>query len=176
MEDFKGKFISFRYRDRKDIISGFLIDFNENLTLIKQNPADYLIDGYMLLKTNKILKYKRDDDEEFKEKVLFAKGLIPTNLDFIQLTDLRETLRLISDRFGAIFIQNKDDSVGFVGKLIRTTKEFVEIQEIDPKAMWIGNEKFKLKSIRTIEFDTDYINSLLLYNKMIQNNKTKLNE
>ena len=173
MENFKGKFMSFRYRDRKDIISGYLIDFNENLTLIKQNPVDYVIDGYMLLKTNKILKYKRDDFEEFREKVLFVKGLMPANEDFIPLTDIRETLRLISDRFGAILIKNKDDSVCYIGKLIRTTTEYVEIQEIDPEAIWLGNEKFKFNSIRTIEFDTDYINSLLLYNKMIQNNQTK---
>lgn len=173
MEDLRGKFVSFKYRDRKDVISGILIDFNSNLTLIKQNPVDYVIDGYMLLKTNKILKYKRDDSEEFTEKVLLVKGLMPANEAFMPLTDLREALRLISDEFGAILIKNKDDSVCYIGKLIRTTSEFVEIHEIDPKAIWVGNGKFKLKSIRTIEFDTDYINSLLLYNKVIEGEQIK---
>ena len=43
--DLKGKFVSFKYRDRKNIISGYLVDFNSDWTLIELNPGDYLIDG-----------------------------------------------------------------------------------------------------------------------------------
>lgn len=65
MEDLKEKFVSFKYRDRKYIISGYLIDFNDDWTLIKYNPVDYVIDGYLILKSDKILKYKREDYEKF---------------------------------------------------------------------------------------------------------------
>ena len=167
MKELKGKLISIKYRDRKDLISGFLIDFNDNWTLIKHNPVDYVIDGYMLLKTNKILKHKRDDFEEFREKVLILKKLQPTEEDIFPLTDINETLQLVSERFGAFQIENKDDTVCYVGKLVKTTKEYIVINEIDPKARWVETEKYKLKSIRTIEFDTDYVNSLILYSKLI---------
>jgi len=169
MTDLKGKFISFKYRDRKDIISGFFIDSNDNWTLIKYNPVDYIIDGYMLLKTNKILKYKRDDYEEFREKVLISKNLQPTDKDIFPLTDINETLQLVSDRFGAFQIENKDDTVCYVGKLVKTTKEYIVIKEIDQKACWVETERYKLSSIRTIEFDNDYVNSLILYSKTIDN-------
>jgi hypothetical protein len=168
MKDLKGKFVSFKYRERKDIISGFLIDFNDNWTLIKWNPVDYVIDGYRILKTNKILKYKREDFEEFREKVLITKGLKPTVNERFPLTDINETLQLISDKFGAFQIEEKDETACYIGKLIKANKKEIVIQEIDPKANWVESEKYRLDSIRIIEFDTDYINSLILYNKHIE--------
>ncbi|MBN1185577.1 MAG: hypothetical protein JXB49_25045 [Bacteroidales bacterium] len=169
MKDLKGKFVSFKYRDRKDIISGYLINFNNDWTLIKYNPVDYVIDGYLILKTDKILKYKRDDYEKFREKVLKAKNLVPTDKDIFPITDLSETLQLVSDRFGAFKIEKKDDTVCFIGRLVKITKEDLIILEIDAKAKWGETEKYKLKSIRTIEFDSDYVNSLILYSKTIDN-------
>jgi len=169
MKNLKGKFVSFKYRDRKDIISGFLIDYNKDWTLIKYNPVDYVIDGYLILKSNKILKYKRDDYEIFREKVLKAKNLIPTENDIFPISDISKTLQLISDRFGAFKIENKDDTVCFIGRYVKMTKENLTIQEIDTNAKWVENETYRIKSIRTIEFDSDYINSLILFNKVIDN-------
>lgn len=167
MKSLKGKFVSFKYRDRKDIISGYLIDYNNDWTLIKYNPVDYLIDGYLILKTDKILKYKRDDYEKFREKVLKAKNLIPTDKDIFPIADLAESLQLISDRFGAFKIEKKDDTICFIGRFVKMTKENLVIQEMDAKAKWVETDKHKLKSIRTIEFDSDYVNSLILYSKTI---------
>jgi hypothetical protein len=169
MKDLKGKFVSFKYRDRKDIISGYLIDYNNDWTLIKCNPVDYIIDGYLILKTKKILKYRRDDYEKFREKVLIAKRIIPSDNDIFPITDISETLQLISKRFGAFKIEKKDETVCFVGRFLKMTKENLIIQGIDKYAKWLESEKYKLKSIRTIEFDSDYINSLITYNKTINN-------
>lgn len=169
MKDLKGKFVSFKYRDRKEIISGYLIDYNNDWTLIKYNPVDYVIDGYMILKSNKILKYKRDEHEKFREKVLIAKNLIITDQDIFPITDISETLQLITDSFGAFKIEKKDDSVCFIGRFIKLNKKNLIIQEIDAKAKWVDSEKHKLKSIRSIEFDSDYVNSLIKFSNMIKN-------
>jgi len=166
VKDFKFKLLSFKYRERKDPICGFLIDFNENWTLIKNNPVDYIIDGYSLLKTNRILKYKRDEFEVFIEKVLIAKGLKPLAKDKIPLNDIYKTLQLVSDKYGAFKIELKDDTICYIGRLVKIGKGQIIIQEIDPKANWVEDERFKLNSIRIIDFDTDYNNSLILYNKM----------
>jgi hypothetical protein len=167
MKEYLGKFVTFKYRNRKNYISGFLIDLNDDWTLIKYNPVDYLIDGYMLLKTNYIIKYKRDDDDKFKENVLYAKGMEPTDADKFSLTNIYETLKLVSDKFGAFDIEKKDENACYIGKLIKFDKKKIIMQMIDPDAEWSDTGKFSLKKIRTIQFDTDYINSLLLYNKKL---------
>ena len=166
MKDLKFKLISFKYRERKDPICGFLIDFNENWTLIKNNPVDYIIDGYSILKTHNILKYKRDEFELFREKILIAKGLKPVANDKIPINDIYQTLKLISDKYGAFKIELKDDTICYIGRLVKIGKGQIIIQEIDSKAKWVEDERYKLNSIRIIDFDTDYNNSLILYNKM----------
>lgn len=167
MQNLKGKLVSFKYRDRKEIFTGYLIDFNDDWTLIKYNPVDYVVDGYLLLKSDKILKYKRDEEEEFREKVLQAKNCIPTEQDNIPITDLAETLKIISDRFGAFKIEEKEDTECFIGRFVKMTKHDLYIQELDPHGKWVEINKYKLQSIRPIEFDSDYINSLISYNKII---------
>jgi hypothetical protein len=72
------------------------------------------------------------------------------------LTDISETLRLISDRFGAFKIELKDDTVCYIVKFLKATKNSIIIQEIDAKAKWVETEKYKFMSIITIEFDRRY--------------------
>ena len=121
----------------------------------------------MLLKTNKILKFKRDDFEIFREKVLIAKKIRPRKSRPVSLTSMSEILEFISNKYGAFMIELKDDTECFVGRFVRATKGHIFIQEIDSKAKWIEIVKYKIDSIRIIEFNTDYINSLLLYNRKI---------
>jgi hypothetical protein len=168
MNNLKGRFISIKYRDRKEIFSGYLIDYNDEWTLIKYNPVDYVVDGYLLLKSDKILKYKIEEEELFKENVLKAKNIIPTVEDIFPISDLGETLKLISDRFGAFKIEEKDENACYIGRFVRMTKNDLYMQEIDPHAKWGEIGKYKLQSIRTIEFGSDYINSLIVYNKEME--------
>jgi hypothetical protein len=39
---------------KKEIFSGFLIDWTEDWILIKNNPVDFIIDGYTILKTKNV--------------------------------------------------------------------------------------------------------------------------
>jgi hypothetical protein len=165
MKNLKNKLISFKYLDRKNPITGFLIDYNQDWTLIKYNPVDYIIDGYMILRSNLIKEYKRDDSEVFTEKVLLTKGYKPNRKDKIPLTDIGQTLKMISNKFGAFEIEKKDETVCFIGRFINITNYHVVIQEIDEKANWVELEKYRLSSIRIIQFDTDYNNTLILYNR-----------
>jgi hypothetical protein len=58
----------------KKIFSGFLIDWTEDWILIKNNPVDFIIDGYTILKTKCKGNYQ-DKDHEFTERVIKLKGL-----------------------------------------------------------------------------------------------------
>ena len=45
------------------------------------------------------------------------------------------------------------------------------MDNLNPKGKWVGQMKFKVGDIRTIEFDTDYINSLKLVSTSIKTKK-----
>ena len=90
-----------------------------------------------------LLKYKIEEEELFKENVLKAKKIIPTEDDIFPITDLAETLKLISDRFGAFKIEEKDDRVCYIGRFVKMTKNDLYIQEIDSQAKWGEIGKYK---------------------------------
>ena len=68
-----GQFISIKYSDRINPISGFVIDYNDDWTLLKFNPVDYVIDGYIILRHKNIEGFQRNANEKFKEKVIMLK-------------------------------------------------------------------------------------------------------
>lgn len=165
MENLIGKHISIKYKSRTKLIMGLLIDFNEKWVLLKFNYSDYVIDGYIILKVKKIKKIIRDEDNEFTEKVLLAKGLKIKDEDKFPINNINETLKLISEKFGVIHIEIKDENICYIGRFLYANEKEITIQEIGTRAEWIENEAFKFKNIWLFEFDTDYCNSLVLYNK-----------
>jgi hypothetical protein len=97
-----GQFLSFKFEFTSGVIiySGYLIDFNEEWILIKHNPWDYLVDGYVLLRNKYVTEFKRGNEERFKEKVLNLKGQKPKGKEKIPLQDTGTILNYLSDKFG----------------------------------------------------------------------------
>ncbi|HPI19632.1 MAG TPA: hypothetical protein PKY56_04610 [Candidatus Kapabacteria bacterium] len=168
MKNLIGKHISIKYKGRTELIMGLLIDFNEKWALLKYNVVDYVIDGYIMLKVKKIKKIIRNENNEFTEKVLLAKGLQITNNDKYPLINFNDTLKFISEKFGVIHIEIKDENVCNIGRFLYANEKEITIQEIGTRAEWIENETFKFKDVWLFEFDTDYCNSLVLYNKIYE--------
>lgn len=166
-QTFLKQLISLKFTDRKEIISGYVIDYNDSWTLMKYNVVDYIIDGYVIVRHKNIGGFKRDSDEKFVEKVLQLKGLEPTDDEKIPLTNLKTILEYLTDNFGVFQFYTKSGKACYIGRLISLdTKELV-IESLTTRGKWNGQMTFRPKDIRVIEFDTDYINSL----KLVSNQK-----
>lgn len=162
MEIYLRQLVSVEFTDKKEIFSGFLIDYSEEWILLRNNPVDYIIDGYVILKNTNVKSINRTDDEEFTEKVIRLKGLKTNSDDIIPLTDLYGILNYITTKFGIFQIATKSDKAVYLGKLIELNSEELIIEFLETKGKWGGEMSFNPKKIRVIEFDTDYINSLKL--------------
>ncbi|HNR19712.1 MAG TPA: hypothetical protein PKN75_12390 [Bacteroidia bacterium] len=157
-----GQVISVKFTDRKEPICGFVVDYNDDWTLMKYNPVDYVIDGYIIFRHKNIEGYRRDTDKKFRERVIKLKGLEPTDKDIIPLTDLTTILTYLSDKFGAFQLYTKSDSACYLGRLKTCDSKLFVIDFLSTTGKWDGQMEFKNGDIRVIEFDTDYINSLKL--------------
>ncbi len=157
-----GQLISVKFTDRKSAISGFVVDYNDNWTLLKSNPIDYIIDGYIIFSHKNIQCFQRDNDEKWVEKVIRLKGLQPTDKEIIPITDLPTILKYLTDNFGFFQVYTKSENASYLGRLKSIDNKELVLDSIDTKGKWNGKLKFKIGDIRTIEFDTDYINSLKL--------------
>ena len=157
-----GQLISITFTDREDPIDGFVVDYNDDWTLMKYNPVDYIIDGYVIFRHKNIEGFQRLARERFKEKVIKLKGLEPTDKDIIPLTDLSTILNYLTDNYGLFLLYTKYERICYVGRLKTIDRKKLVIDSISTKGKWDGHKNFKIDDIRVIEFDTDYINSLKL--------------
>lgn len=157
-----GQLISVKFTDRKTPIYGYVVDYNHDWTLIKYNPVDYIIDGYIIFRHKNIEGLCRDTDEKWREKVINLKGLQPTDEDNIPLTDLETILKYLTDNFGVFQIYTKSETACYLGRLKSIDNKELVIDNLNPRGKWEGQMKFRTGDIRTIEFNTDYINSLKL--------------
>ena len=155
------KHVSFDIKARKEIIEGVLLELSDNWSLLIKNPVDYVIDGFILIHNPSIDFYKHDAENKFREKIISLKTK-RFRTPKINLTDtytVLESLKLLNK---VISINNKKGDIIWVGKIIELLTDRVTIKELTPKAKWIGKKTVLFKEINCIQFDDDYVNSLLL--------------
>lgn len=163
-----GQLISVKFTDRETPISGLVVDYNDDWTLMKYNPVDYIIDGYIIFRNKNIDSFCRDTEEKWREKVIRLKGLQPTDKDVIPLTDLETILNYLTDHFEVFQVYTKSETACYLGRLKSIDHKKLVMDNLSPKGKWNGQLGFKTGDIRVIEFDTDYINSL----KLVSTKKT----
>ena len=166
MEKYLGQLISIKFEDKKLISRGFLIDYSSDWILLKSNPVDYVIDGYVILRNKNIKSVSRDEDNIFTEKVILLKGLKIDNKNIIPLSDLTSILTFLNDKYEVFQLATKREKAVYLGKLIEISEEELTIDFLETRGDFGGEMSFNPTKIRVIEFDTDYINSLKLVNRL----------
>lgn len=162
MDNYLRQLISIEFEDRKEIFTGFLIDYTDDWILIKNNPVDFIIDGYVILKNKNIKSITRDSDNAFTESVIRLKGLKTNSDEIIPLRDLSSILTFITNKYEIFQIAKKSEKAVYLGKLIKLDDEELVIDFLETRGKFGGELSFNPNKIRVIEFDTDYINSLKL--------------
>ncbi|MGL2994078.1 hypothetical protein [Flavobacterium sp. TSSA_36] len=162
MKKYLGQLISIEFEDLKEVFTGFLIDYSEEWILLRKNPVDFILDGFMLLKHKKVKTIHRDEDHEFTEKVIRLKGEKTTTDKIIPIQDLASIVAFLDENYGVFQIAKKSTRTAYLGKLIALSKDELILDFLDTVGEFGGELSFKPEKIRTIEFDTDYINSIQL--------------
>ena len=157
-----GELVSVKFTDRKEPIYGFVIDYNDDWTLMKYNPVDYMIDGYIIFKHKNIKGFRRSAEEKFKEKVIRLKGLESTEKELVPITDLATILKHLTAKFSIFQFYTKSESACYLGKLKSLDSKRLIIDYLNTKGRWDKQLTFRPGDIRVIEFGTDYIKSLQL--------------
>lgn len=160
-----GKYFSFKFKYVNEVTtySGYLLDFNSEWVLLKYNPNDYEMDGYIVLRDKDITHYKRDSKDRFTEKILNLKGHKPKRNEKIPIADINTIVNYLSDKFGAFQFDMRSNTLCWLGKVKKITGQTLDLHNLTPRGKWNNKMKpFPMGNIRTILFDTDYINSLML--------------
>lgn len=162
MKNHLHKLITVAFKDKKAHFSGFLLDYNEDWILLRYNPVDFILDGYVILKNKNIESISREDDEEFTERIIKLKGLKCNADDIIPIQSLSSILNYLDQKFEIFQIAKKSDKAVYLGRLLELNESNLTIDFLEPRGEFGGEMFFNPNKIRVIEFDTDYINSLKL--------------
>lgn len=162
MEHYLRQLISIEFQDKKELYTGFLIDYSDDWILIRNNPIDFIVDGFIILRNKNVEQIHRDEDLEFTEKVIRLKGVKTNAEDIIPIKDLDTIIHYIDTKYGIFQIAKKSAKSAYLGKLIELNNEELTIDFLDIRGEFGGELSFNPDKIRVIEFDTDYINSLKL--------------
>lgn len=169
MENYLRQLVSIEFLDKKEIYNGFLIDYSDDWILLRNNPIDFIVDGFVILRNKNVEHIHRDEELEFTEKVIRLKGAKTNAEDIIPIKDLDAIIRYIDKKHGVFQIAKKSAKSAYLGKLIELNNEELTIDFLDIRGEFGGELSFNPEKIRVIEFDTDYINSLKLVAQENQN-------
>jgi hypothetical protein len=157
-----GQLISIKFTDRKEQVSGYVIDYNDDWTLFKYNPVDYIIDGYLILRHKNIEGYRRSKKEKWTEKIINLKGLKPKTKENMPLANLETILTYLTKKHGIFQAYTKSETVTYLCQLKSISEKELVLYNLNSNGKWKGQLKFKPSEIRLIQFDNDYINSMKL--------------
>lgn len=162
MDNFIRQLISIKFEDKKDVFTGILIDYTKDWLLLRNNPADFMIDGFVILRNKKVKSIYREPEYDFVEKVIRLKNIKINPEEAIPLTDLFSIISFLTANFSLFQIATKSDKAVYIGKLKDYEDDLMTIDFLSPHGKWDGEMDFKPNKVRVIEFDTDYLNSLKL--------------
>ncbi|WP_291582216.1 hypothetical protein [Bacteroides sp.] len=167
------KFYSFYMKGWDEPCLGIIQSIGDEWILIKRIINDYLFDGYTFIRRKYIQKVNRDSNIIFKEKVLYAKGYIDQSLPLtICLNKLSTPLDWICEKKCVCMISPKDETLCYITSIEKILKRYLILHAMTFEGCWeTKNFKYLISEIVTIDFDNDYINSLVTYNRMYLSGK-----
>ncbi|MEC4113856.1 hypothetical protein [Myroides pelagicus] len=151
-------------------IKGIVLDFNADWILIKRNTNEFVTDGYALIRRDKVVAVDRNEEVKYVEEVLKAKFVDFTSFPIHIEENIFIILKNISVKYEALMLNTKD-TICLGSFFANDDNEYFAIDEFSVTGDWLDiiNE-FNIHDIYTIVFDTDYIQSLLLFaNKKVSN-------
>jgi len=157
----KGQLLAFKLKERKDLISGIVLDNQNGWTLIKR-CVDYRIDGYCLIRTSLITHQFFGDKEKLTSKIIKKKYGVAKKSVPIGITDLDEMLANIQKNYHLIQLDNKKGDAFDVVKYIGNKGSLYVFRELTIAGKWRFRLKLPAKEITVVSFGNDYLDSLLL--------------
>ena len=149
-------------------LQGLFCIENEDWVVLKAVYSDFIMDGILLINKKYISSIKREEKEEFKEKVLFItnKPNITTCPELFNNPDLFTTL---SANKTLIQIHLHKEFEFFVGIIIKVNDNSIVLKLLNPKGIWLKNDtkNFDKDKIRIIHVGADYAHSLLAYSRTL---------
>lgn len=163
-----GKSYSIGYKPGTSVLehSGIILNYSEEWVLLRHNPVDYVIDGFILLRRKHITSVTRGKWERFKDELFSKKKGARDKAPKVPIESIEEILTYLTRKYGVFMFDMRSDSTCWLGRVKYIKGSRLKIDDMGTRGEWTKNmPEFILGNIRSISFDNDYVNSLMLVSK-----------
>jgi len=166
MELIKNNLYAIKLKGREEILRGVLLCSSVEWILLKYNPVDYVLDGYIFIRKKYVKNVIREENEIFDETVIRLKcPVIEFDTTCPKLDEVTDILYYLMRHETVIQFDFHDETVCYIGKIKKIFTKSMRVLHLDTKGKWTDESSYQIEQIRTIQFDNDYTNSLYIYNK-----------
>lgn len=155
--------MTFKFVGRKYDISGVVLDYNDNWTLIRA-CTDYLPDGFTVFKNEKV-DFNYGENEKMATKILKLRKYSYQNDPKITLASLHVMLDVIDKKYGLIQLDTRKGDASDVVKYLGQSDSLYLFDELTTTAKWRYKLQLQERKCRFISFDNNYLNSLKFVTK-----------
>ena len=146
-------------RDWEDLETGLVIAENDEWVMLRFLYADYMVDGWKLVKKNLIAERTSDEEEAQIAKVLALKGEKGEMPAGFKLGTTSEMIHWINEKYGFVEFQDQEEEVLFA--VVKGQEEDMLLfdmilpdGEVEPEC------EIDIDAIGVIAFNGDYFNSV----------------
>lgn len=155
---------------------GFVLDFNDDFTLIQLFDHDWFaVDGYCIFRNESVKSFRVYDKEEyFLYEVVKVKKIKPKPVPQISLESWETILQTVNDNFNLVHIESEMiyKNQCNIGRLEKFGKKDFSIVEIRTDAFWDDEPtRYKFKNLTKVCFDSAYANALWEISESRKNKK-----
>ncbi|WP_129021430.1 hypothetical protein [Edaphocola flava] len=154
--------VSLKVKNRRTPICGVVLEYNDHWTLMKSNPVDYVIDGYMLINNKKVSAFRQDEEELFKQNIVQRKGVLSGTSGLMLSENETALFFTIQNTYGLLQFELKSEKICYIGSIIDVQSEQITVQLVDSYARKTDTMDILINEIVSVHFDNDYTNSLKL--------------
>ena len=148
--------------NRDEVYSGICLKDNKEVFIfICFNEDTKEFDGYAILHSNEIERYRYWDKEELDEIINDNHSNFIDKLPLDKMNSFFECLDSLREKeLIAIFTADDNDSY-YVGKIENLTDTDLKFKLISESSEWLDSKDIKIKDITYIGFDTSYETELI---------------
>lgn len=151
----------------EDSLLGFLVDVNERLAVMQVLSEDIRLNGYAVIRTDDIERFREADAElhQFYVRALELRGQRPSLPSDVRFDDIEQLLSSVHAGFDLVTVHTEevDPDACYIGQVVKIQDGEVALIEISISAEWFDEpEVYKLADITRIDFGGQYEEALWL--------------
>jgi hypothetical protein len=156
------RFRRIKIKGYKGLLDGLLVSTGRTWTLLRDNPYDYLLDGFVFVRRKFLLREVESEAVTFKREIFDLKGEFPDNYLDLNLDADRALFAHFQKTGGLVSVARHVEHSILVGWVEEVYERSFRLRLVDRRGIILGTRSLSYDVVRSVGFGNDYLKSLML--------------